>query len=213
LRTKPPQHLYHALDELDALVTALVAFAGLTAENVIHNQAWLFLEIGRRLERAINTTDLLRSTVVPVLGDDQEAALVESVLGVTDSLIAYRRQQQAARRVEVLLELVLLDESNPRALAFQLARLKSLVGRLPHEGSLPYRSPEERLALEVVTGVRLADAQALSAATGAPAMRGALGQLLARVGHLLPAVSDAISAAYFRLEEQVHQLLSRRQAP
>ncbi len=207
LRASPPKHLYDALDGLDALVTALVAFAGLTVENVVHNRGWLFLEIGRRLERAVTTANLLRSTVVPALGNDQEAAIIDSVLGATDSLIAYRRMQQAGRRMDVLLDLVLLDEANPRAVAYQLARLEELLERLPRDPVSTRRSPEERLVLEGLTALRLAEVKDLSAVDENSARRTALDQLLNGIVRLLPSASDAISAAYFRLDEQVHQLV------
>jgi uncharacterized alpha-E superfamily protein len=208
LRTHPPSHLGAALDELDGLVTALVAFAGLTGENMTHAQGWRFLQIGRRLERALNLESLLRATVVPVSGPLEEAALCESVLGVTDSLMAYRRRYRTGMRVAPLLDLVLQDESNPRAMGYQLARLHELVGELPRATAIRYRTPQERLVLEAITDLRLADLDRLAQVGEGAGIRADLDQLLARIGHLLPEVSDAVAARYFRHEEQPHRLLA-----
>ena len=131
LSRHPPKELARALDVLDPLVTALVAFSGLTQENMTHNEGWQFLETGRRLERGVNLANLLRSTLVPVGPAAEEILLVEAVLGVTDSTITYRRRYQAGTRIGALLDLVLQDEGNPRALAYQLVQLERLVDNMP----------------------------------------------------------------------------------
>ena len=77
------------LDELDPLITALVAFSGLTDENMTHNEGWQFLEAGRRLERGVNLATLLETTLVPVTDESEESLIIEAVLGITDSLVRY----------------------------------------------------------------------------------------------------------------------------
>ena len=124
LTSNPPTQPMQALDELDPLVTSLVAFSGLTQENMTHNEGWHFLETGRRLERGASLAGLLRSTLTPLTPDLDEATLIEAVLGVTDSTITYRRRYRAGTRVGALLDLVLQDEGNPRALAYQLLALE-----------------------------------------------------------------------------------------
>ena len=209
LADHPPRQLSQALDELDPLVTSLVAFSGLTQENMTHNEGWHFLETGRRLERGAALSCLLHTTLAVATGEQEENMLIEAILGVTDSLITYRRRYRAGTRVGALLDLVLQDEGNPRALAYQLAMLAQLVGDLPKSDLTPGRSPAEKLVLESLTGIRLAEIDNLIQCDKNSKRRGALLRLLNALNSSLSALSDAITAQYFRHEEQPHSLLRR----
>jgi uncharacterized alpha-E superfamily protein len=209
LADHPPRVLSQALDELDPLVTSLVAFSGLTQENMTHNEGWHFLETGRRLERGTTIASLLRSTLVPVAGEADENMLIEAVLGVTDSTITYRRRYRGGTRVGALLDLVFQDEGNPRALAYQLAMLGRLVTELPRGDLAVGRTPAEKLALKSLTDIRLAEINQLIQVEENGQRRGHLAERLADLNLQLAAMSDAITAQYFRHEEQPHSLLSR----
>ena len=202
-----PGQLGNVADELDNLVNALTAFAGLTQENITRGRGWLFLELGRRLERAIHTVRLLRSTLVPATGVPQQRLLYESVLAVVDSLMSYRRHYRDRVDVARLLELLLYNERNPRSLGFQLAHIEAHVAELPREPGPLHRSPAENLALEMVTAVRLADLDALSAVDAEAGSRVTLDHYLQHLGARLPALSDALTASYLRPAAPPHQLL------
>ena len=210
LSRHPPKELARALDVLDPLVTALVAFSGLTQENMTHNEGWQFLETGRRLERGVNLANLLKSTLVPVGPAAEEILLVEAVLGVTDSTITYRRRYQAGTRIGALLDLVLQDEGNPRALAYQLVQLERLVDNMPKGDLTTGRSAAQRLILKGLTAVRLAEIDRLVRVEGAgrAQRRAVLDAALTELQEGLGALSDALSAQYFHHEEQPHSLLS-----
>jgi uncharacterized circularly permuted ATP-grasp superfamily protein/uncharacterized alpha-E superfamily protein len=209
----PPREMARALDVLDPLVTSLVAFSGLTQENMTHNEGWQFLETGRRLERGVNIASLLRSTLVPVGAPAEENLLVEAVLGVTDSLITYRRRYQVGTRIGALLDLVFQDEGNPRSLAYQLVQLERLVDNMPRGDLAAGRTAAEKLVLRVLTGVRLAEldrlVRAVAPAKGEGPRRVGLDAALAEVQDGLAALSDALSAQYFHHEEQPHSLVGQ----
>lgn len=209
LTRHPPSQLSLALDELDPLVTSLVAFSGLTQENMTHNEGWHFLETGRRLERGASLAALLRSTLTPVVSEQDETTLIEAVLEVTDSLITYRRRYRAGTRVGALLDLVYQDEGNPRALAYQLAKLEQLVSEMPRGDFAVGRTPAQRLVLRGLTEVRLAEIDALAQPDPEGLSRRALDAMLESLGVELAAISDALTAQYFRHEEQPHSLLRR----
>ncbi len=209
----PPKQLSNALDELDPLVTSLVAFTALTQENMTHNEGWHFLEAGRRLERGSTTAALLRSTLVPVVSEQDENTLIESVLSINDSLITYRRRYQAGTRVGALLDLVFQDECNPRALAYQLVQLKRLLGEMPRGELATGRTRAEKLILKTLTDVRLAEIDALVQTDAESLRRPALDAMLKEVEIELADVSNALTAHYFRHEEQPHNLLRRKAAP
>jgi len=208
LTERPPKQLSEALDDLDPLITSLVAFAALTHENMTHNEGWPFLEAGRRLERGKNLATLLQATLVPVGAESGETLLVEAVLAVTDSLITYRRRYQAGTRVGALLDLVFQDESNPRSLAYQLVALEPLVAGMPRMELAAGRTQAEKLVLKCLTNVRLVEINELLAVDAAGTRRQALHRVLEGIGNELAAISDALTAQYFAHEEQPHSLLN-----
>ena len=210
LRNITPDRLVDALDELDNLITALSAFAGLTLENMTRGRSWRFLDIGRRLERALQTTRLLQSTLVPVSNRGDEVMLSESVLTIVDNTMSYRRIYRHGTQVQDLLDLVIYSERNPRSLAYQLSRLEEHIADLPHKEPLDNRSEIERLCLETATMVRLADVNRLAQPTEKSLRREVLDNFLSALATRLPALSDALASTYFRAMEAPHQLVQFR---
>lgn len=199
--------LLDALDEMDNLVLAFTAFSGLTQENMTRGRGWLFLDMGRRIERTILTSRLLRALLEPPGEREDEAVLLESLLSVVDSLMSYRRRYRQGMQTDNLLELIVYDERNPRSLAYQLTRVEEHVADLPREQGKGIRSELARLALETATMVRLADVRRLSETADESQRREVLEQFLTVLGTRLPALSDALTAAYFRAAETPHQLI------
>lgn len=114
---------------LDRLVVTLSAFTGLLADNTTRGHGWRFLEIGRRMERALQLADLFLATAAtPAVVLEPMLALM---LQIADSSISYRSRYHTALRLEYVLELLLFDEANPRSLCFQLAALDQYVRQLP----------------------------------------------------------------------------------
>src|SRR5262249_58070020 len=96
---------------------------------------WRFADMGRRLERGAYLAELLRNTLV-----GPHAALenlLEALLEVGDVSITYRRRYLGSLQLAPVVDLLLLDETNPRSLAFQLAALDAHMRRIPRAQSLP----------------------------------------------------------------------------
>ncbi len=210
LTAGPQQHLNDVDDELDNLVTALVGFSGLTNENMTHEQGWRFLEIGRRMERALHTASLLQTTLVPVIRDDEASQLLESVLSIIDSLMTYKRNFPLGYEVSGLLDLALLDEKNPRSIGYQLLSIQKHTGYLPVDRARQHLSGEERIILELLTELRVSDVDALSAADQDQQARLSLDQLLNKLQFQLVNVSNVLTASYFQKVERLHQLVQIR---
>ncbi len=206
-----PQALGGALDVLDPLITSLVAFSGLTQENMTHNEGWHFLESGRRLERGANLARLMRATLVVVTSEQEENLTIEAVLGVTDSLMTYRRRYQGGTRVGALLDLVLQDETNPRSLAYQVVRLQHLLAQMPQCGLGPQRSQGQKIIMRLLTDLRLAEIDQLASAGANGSRREALEQRLITIEAALASLSNALTAQYFHHEERPHHLIEPRQ--
>jgi len=174
-----------------------------------HNEGWHFLETGRRLERGAALAALLRSTLTPLTPEQDETTLIEAVLGVTDSTITYRRRYRAGTRVGALLDLVVQDEGNPRALAYQLVALERLVAEMPKGELAVGRTPAQKLVLKTLTRVRLAELDTLVQPDPQTQRRVILEQALEELESDLAAISNALTAQFFRHEEQPHSLLRR----
>lgn len=200
-----PQDLNDALECLERLVIGLSAFAGLSAESMTRVQGWRFLDMGRRLERAMHTINLLNEFCVPVR--EPVGPLWELLLAITDSVMTYRRRYRVRIEAGAVLDLLLHDESNPRSIGYQIVRLQEQVSSLPVRGDSPRRSAEERILLEAVTALRLTDIESLALPTPKSNRRDTLRALLERLYNLLLGLSDAISHAYFDHVETPQQLV------
>ena len=167
---------------LDRTVLVLAAFSGLAQESMTRGQAWRFLDMGRRLERAIGLVRLLRHTLVEArCRGDRPAALLEAMLEVADSGMTYRRRYLATLQAAPVLDLLLTDESNPRSVIFQLGALVEHWQALGLPALSAARSPAARSRRRCWPSCRLADVEAL-AVVDERGRRPALEALLARLG-------------------------------
>ena len=154
--------------------------------------AWRFLDMGRRLERALTTALILDQALSVVHAD--ETPLLEALLDTADSAMTYRRRYRATLQVPPVVDLLAADEGNPRSILFQLAALAEHVAALPRDPTLARRSPEERIAFEALSAFRLLDVDLVCAVEGdaRPALHALCGGLVANMQRL----SDALSGSY-----------------
>lgn len=193
------------LEICERLILTLSAFAGLCTDSMSRGQAWRFLDLGRRIERALDVLELLRATFNP--GSGSVAPLLEALLAITDSLMTYRRRYRLQLQPGAVLDLLLHDESNPRSVGYQLVQLQDLVAQLPRKVDPPHRSAEERLVLEAFAALRLTDLDALADPPMRRNMYHELDQLLMRQRDLLRGLSDTISLSYFTHTQMPQQLV------
>lgn len=140
---------------LDRVITSLSALSGLAMESMTRGHGWRFLDMGRRLERALQMLSLLHAGFSA--GAERDSALLEALLAVADSSISYRRRYLAGLHPAAVVDLLLVDDGNPRAVLFQVMALREHLRHLPHDGGQARLRPEERLALGVLTRLQLLD--------------------------------------------------------
>ena len=114
---------------LDSLVRRTAALSGLSAENMTRGPNWLFMELGRRVERAQHLAWLVRQTVGHA--DARETEHMRIILEIADSAMTYRSRYLNVFQLVPFVDLLLLDENNPRSCAFQLAAIESHLRELP----------------------------------------------------------------------------------
>jgi uncharacterized circularly permuted ATP-grasp superfamily protein/uncharacterized alpha-E superfamily protein len=199
-----PHDLQHLQDVMDRIITALMAIAGATGESMSRDLGWQFLGLGRRVERSLLLIALVRAVLVDRTSADIEALLLESVLSIEESFTLYRRRYRHRPRSDATLDLLLLDETNPRSLVWQVREMHRHIATLPGQGVRPYRK-ELRLMIEASTLLSLADAATLAIPDGRTRTR--LDILLASTAQSLFDTSDALTDSYFTHAEVPHQLL------
>ena len=193
---------------LDQLMIFLSALSGLNAENMTQTIGWISLDMGRRIERALLLIVLCRSSLVAVQDEWIERLLLESVLAAAESLITYRSRYRAALHFPTALELLLLDEHNPRSLLYQLKRLEEQIRVLPRE-KLGYQlSEEEQLILEALTQLQLSNTVDLTERSEHTTQRTGLEKLLVRLAQILIAISDVLTQTYFSHVQGPQQLIT-----
>lgn len=179
----------------------LAAFHGLTHENMTRSFGWSFLDMGRRLSRAFNMAELLVGMFGSAEPEADEAGRLLFVLELADSFITYRSRYRLAPMLPLVLDLLLIDESNPRSVAFQLDALVQHINGLPQSNAGRGRREEQRMALSLLGDVRVVDIGTLNQAD-ANGQRAGLRKLLDRQIQVLPELSDAIARRYFDLLEK-----------
>ena len=197
------ERLPDALALIDHTIMMLSAFSGLMEENMIRGPEWHFLDLGRRLERAAHTTGLLRSTLVDA--DDREGSILEALLEIGDSSITYRSRYLTTLQCVPVLDLLLTDDSNPRAVVYQLVRLADHVERLPRDRAMPSLSPAQRRVMAMLTRLRLAEVEVLCQ-IGRNGRRGHLETALAELQADFSGLSDTITHRYLSHAELTRHL-------
>jgi uncharacterized alpha-E superfamily protein len=106
----------------------------------------------------------------------------------------------------LVLELLLLDESHPRSLAYQLGQLSIHISALPRTKGKRQLSEEERLILKAYTDVRLCNVLELTQAKDNEVIYSHLEQLLSNTTNVLWRLAEVIAEAYFS-HSQTSQLI------
>jgi len=182
---------------LTLLLELLSAFSGMERENINRGVGWLVLSIGRRLERAAYLTRQLREITKPLA--EQDWPLLECMLEVGDSSMAYRSRYYTTLQPLAVLDVLMADETNPRSLDFQLAHFADLYERLPRH--LPSELQAMRDALALLRSFDLRKLRyplpgAARAANGIDSLS-QLEQFLKGLEHLLRSWSNNLSSRYF----------------
>jgi uncharacterized alpha-E superfamily protein len=103
-----------ALQWLDVVATRLMTLSGFALDGMTRDHAWRFMSIGRRLERL---TFQCAAVQCAFLHDGQSG--LSWLLTLSDSIVTYRARYMASPEWLPVLDLVVVDPSNPRSVLFQ----------------------------------------------------------------------------------------------
>jgi uncharacterized alpha-E superfamily protein len=193
-----------AIGLLNRVLLLSASFKGIARENMTRAQGWRFLDMGQRVERSVALCTFLAEALV--CPDAAYPSQLESVLEVADSTLTYRSRYNLLPNLMAVYDLVLLDDTNPRSLLFQLREIEEHLSHLPKKGSGALPAAEERLLIQMLSRVRLLDPREL----GMPSVEIAETQtakLLECVLESMPRLSEILAVTHFE-----HSRISRTSA-
>jgi uncharacterized circularly permuted ATP-grasp superfamily protein/uncharacterized alpha-E superfamily protein len=172
-------------ERVNGALRIVASFSGLAQENMSQLAGWRFLEIGRRIERALATSSFIRQLA---FADEPQGAL-DALLELADSQITYRlRYVMVAARVP-LIDLVAFDPANPRSIVYQMGRIETHLAALPkrEDGRL---SPPEQIATALAAKIRTTDVASIDS------------ELFFDIETALMKLSDVVTSTYFTSRER-----------
>jgi uncharacterized circularly permuted ATP-grasp superfamily protein/uncharacterized alpha-E superfamily protein len=179
---------------LDSLLLALASLSGFALDDMTQDDGWRLMMIGRRLERLQFLAEFiyqrLKSGAIPTQAE------LEWWLDIGDSTITYRTRYLASPRLAETIDLLVFDQSNPRALAFQWQAIEHAMVRVSASlGGAPDDSLDAAVAAVEEMQLTALDGDSARAARARQSLAEQLNELRAAAGRL----SDRLSLKHFSL--------------
>ena len=198
-RREPPD----SLAEADAVLASaqvqtlsgMLTLSGVAGESMVRDVGWTMMDIGKRIERGIWLTALLRATLTAVRRAAAERTIIEAMLVACESSVIYRRRTVGQVSVAAVAELMLFDAQNPRSLLYQVERLRANLKDLPGASG---SSRPERLVDEIGTLLRRSHPAELEVVS-ADGLRAQLDDLLGSVHAGLRELAEVITTTQLAL--------------
>jgi len=152
--TQDPLSEAGVLQQAETALQILAALSGLAQENMNRGVGWRFLDMGRRIERGVNTCRLARTLAA------EEATLddLDLLLDLADSQITYRARYLVGVALRPVRDMVMLDPFNTRSAAFQVVALKTHLAALPSLLDDGILEAPNRIVLPLATQLETAEA-------------------------------------------------------
>lgn len=141
--------------EISVLLRQVTGFAGLVHENMYRSEGWRFLSLGMSLERAASMSHVLAH----LSAEDAPEGSLDLALEIGDSVISHRMRYTIIADRTSVLDLLGLDDQNPRAIRYHITRARHHIADLPGHGESHVLTPVSRkvLALETLLATKTAD--------------------------------------------------------
>ena len=130
-----------ALESLLHVSTSLAAITGAQTDRMTRDDGWQLLSIGRHIERFHFLSSCLDQAILNGLLDlpPEDGSGFTALLALFDSTITFQAQYQQSRELPALIDLLVLDNENPRSLAWVA---KSMRSRLSKLAGTPFNQPD-----------------------------------------------------------------------
>ena len=117
-----------AAQVMGVFLRKIAGFSGLVHENMFRAAGWQFLTFGRSLERASMMTELLAAVADP----GAPPGGLDLAIEIGDSTMVHRQRYAVVSSRETVIDLLALDEMNPRSVRFHLDVMRARLDDLGH---------------------------------------------------------------------------------
>lgn len=170
--------------EIERALRTIAAIVGLAHETMNRREGWRFFDLGRRIERGICLARATRRLAEDGAGTDS----LDLLLDLADGRVSYRTRYLSGTARRPVLDLVLLDEGNPRSVAYQVLRIEEHLAKLTGRREGDLLDPAERVAHRLATTLETTDAGVFDA------------RHIDAVAFELMAMSDTVTTHWFARE-------------
>ncbi len=132
---------------MSQILRQISGFAGLMHENMYRSLGWRFLSLGISIERAANMCALLAR----LARNDAPYGALDLALEVGDSVISHRARFSITASPASVIDMLGMDDRNPRALRYHLSRARKHISELPGNADTHVLTDLARKALELET--------------------------------------------------------------
>jgi uncharacterized circularly permuted ATP-grasp superfamily protein/uncharacterized alpha-E superfamily protein len=185
----------------ERILLSLAALTGFSEEDMMHDEGWRVMRLGRRLERMSFVAGILARQLASPQATRPET--VEWLLEVCDSTTIYRARYIGAPRLSQMLNLLLYDDGHPMALVFHRRSIDRDLDDLARSLNGERERGVPDVPLVPSDSAEQLDAPGAAGRAAREELAAELAGLARRAGEL----SDRVSRRYFALiESDAHAL-------
>lgn len=185
------RHGWQIGESAGRMLTEVLALHGISA-NMVRDEGWYLMDIGRALERSLQLCQLVGPSLSVRRGIDVDRDVQSAVLQAAESAVTHRRRHRGVVRGSSVLDLLLLDGTNPRSLAFNLRAIGASLAHLPASSG---STRPERLVDDLLAELDRLDVTALLVIEGEN--RPNFARFAQATAQQLMRLSDAVSEVHF----------------
>ncbi len=193
-------HPWQIGESAGRMLTDVLALHAITG-NMIRDEGWHVMEIGRALERSLHLCQTIGATLSVRRGFEVDRGVQTALLQAAESAVTHRRRHRGAVRASTVLDLLLLDEANPRSLLFNLRVIDASLAALPASSG---STRPERLVDDLLEELDRVDLNALLALE--EDQRPNFTRFAQATTQQLRRLSDAVAEVHFAVGPTQHQL-------
>ncbi|MDD5385561.1 MAG: circularly permuted type 2 ATP-grasp protein [Sulfuricurvum sp.] len=182
---------------VDKLLVHLMAYKALIEETLFAEQGLVLYDIGARLERSSLLIAKARSMLTSAYEPFVEYEILETLLGTSESLNAYRAHYRSSIELEHVSEFLLLDIRFPKSLISEISQLLKALPKLPKFKHEMYLSRYEEPLFEAFSLLRLERIENLCVLEKDAFIRKNMEMLLSSIADKLIVAADELSKTYF----------------
>ena len=148
--TRPGDDCARAMTDL---LRRLNGFTGLVHENMYRSMGWRFMSMGRALERG----DAMAAALAVFADVGAAPGGFDIAVELGDSVMTHHRRYRVETTRDTVIDLLALDDANPRSILFQINRLSDLASDLPFAEVAGRPGELVRVILTAQTALTVAD--------------------------------------------------------